>query len=59
MRNNGLNDELGLVKYIFSDKTGTLTENNMKVRKFSVGGYIYTVDMLKEVTKRKGKGFDW
>jgi hypothetical protein len=33
VRNNGLNDELSLVKYIFSDKTGTLTKNEIKFQK--------------------------
>jgi len=40
-KTTNLNDELALVKYIFSDKTGTLTENCMEFRKVSVGGTMY------------------
>jgi phospholipid-transporting ATPase len=36
-----LNEELGQVKYIFTDKTGTLTKNYMEFRRMSVGRYIY------------------
>ena len=36
-----LNEELGQIKYVFSDKTGTLTKNYMKYKMMSIGDKIY------------------
>jgi len=40
-QSSNLNEELGQVKYVFSDKTGTLTCNIMEFKKFSAGNKRY------------------
>ena len=36
-----INEDLGQVQYLFSDKTGTLTENEMVFKHFGLEGKIY------------------
>jgi phospholipid-transporting ATPase len=57
-RTSDLNEEMGQVDYVFSDKTGTLTCNVMDFRKFAVGGIIYgegMTEIKKCVMLKKGQ----
>lgn len=39
--NSSVNEDLGQIRYIFSDKTGTLTSNIMNFKVLSLNGTVY------------------
>jgi len=43
--NSNLNEELGQVDHVFSDKTGTLTENRMRFVQMTTRGRVFDVDL--------------
>ena len=58
VRTMNLNEELGQITHIFSDKTGTLTSNNMNFRKASINGISYgkgITEIGKAAWKLQGK----
>ncbi|KAH9160413.1 hypothetical protein LEN26_001860 [Aphanomyces euteiches] len=56
-RNSNINEDLGQIQYIFSDKTGTLTRNEMVFAKCTVAGLKYN-DMDLDKTSRPGTRFN-
>lgn len=54
-RTSSLVEELGQIAYIFSDKTGTLTRNEMEFRECSIFGTMFaqTVDDAKREQGQK------
>ena len=62
-RTSNLNEELGQIEYIFSDKTGTLTCNQMDLRNITINGIDHKVndstknELLKMVCQGKAEEF--
>ncbi|NWU72234.1 AT8B3 ATPase, partial [Pterocles burchelli] len=59
-RSTSLNDQLGQIEYIFSDKTGTLTQNVMSFKKCCVNGTIYgNFGWTRVCRDSGGSGLTW
>ncbi|GEM11564.1 phospholipid-translocating ATPase [Rhodotorula toruloides] len=49
VRTSTLPEELGRIEYLLSDKTGTLTQNEMELKKLHLGTMSYGIDSMDEV----------
>lgn len=54
--NTSVNENLGQIKYVFTDKTGTLTKNNMIFKNLICEGKLYgSTEEKKDTNWKAGK----
>jgi phospholipid-translocating ATPase len=57
VRNSNLPEELGRVEYLLTDKTGTLTQNDMAFKKLHLGNVLFARDSLEDVRSYASTAF--
>lgn len=57
VRTSTIPEDLGRIEYLLSDKTGTLTRNEMELRKVHVGTVSYSGDAMEEVASHVRQAF--
>ncbi|KAK3325320.1 hypothetical protein B0H66DRAFT_547959 [Apodospora peruviana] len=57
VRTSTIPEDLGRIEYLLSDKTGTLTQNEMEMKKIHVGTVSYANDAMDEVATYVKQGF--
>lgn len=57
VRTSTIPEELGRIEYLLSDKTGTLTQNEMELKKIHVGTVSYANEAMEEVASYVRQGF--
>ncbi|KIM23917.1 hypothetical protein M408DRAFT_332096 [Serendipita vermifera MAFF 305830] len=57
VRTSTLPEELGRIEYLLSDKTGTLTQNEMELKKLHMGTMSYGSDSMDEVAHQLATAF--
>ncbi|KAK1149828.1 putative aminophospholipid-translocase [Aspergillus melleus] len=57
VRTSTIPEDLGRIEYLLSDKTGTLTQNEMELKKIHVGTVSYANDAMEEVASYVKQSF--
>ncbi|KAB8416363.1 hypothetical protein FH972_024882 [Carpinus fangiana] len=57
VRTSTIPEDLGRIEYLLTDKTGTLTQNDMQLRKIHVGTVSYANEAMTEVASYVRQGF--
>ncbi|TDZ26523.1 putative phospholipid-transporting ATPase NEO1 [Colletotrichum orbiculare MAFF 240422] len=57
VRTSTIPEDLGRIEYLLSDKTGTLTQNEMEMKKIHVGTVSYANEAMDEVTSYVKQAF--